>query len=350
MAQCAIDNKPLVFNISESGIWADAVRGRQAVVVNDYQADFAGKHGLPEGHVPLTRLVSVPVFRSGRIVAVGAVANKMSVYTGEDVKTIEEFLTNANIIVQRKRAEDLLRLNEEQYRTVADFTFDWEFWLGLDGRLLYTSPSCKRITGYTPDDFIGDPGLMLSIVHPDDDARVRGHFTDPYDTICENEGIDFRIIRRDGTQRWIGHRCQAVYGYDGRLLGRRGSNRDITDRKRAEEEVLRLNRHIITLQEEERQRVAKDLHDGVSQMLNAAKLNFAAFSQDTEKNRERFDAGMEFIDLASRELREVYSNLYPSVLEDLGLELVRILTGQLRGSLVFNNPGGACCTIAFRPR
>ncbi|MBP7736110.1 MAG: PAS domain S-box protein [Spirochaetes bacterium] len=327
MARCAMGNKPLVFNIAESGIWAEAVRGRRAVVINDYRVDFAGKRGLPEGHVPLTRLASVPVFRSGRIVALGAVANKESEYSGEDIKTIAEFLTNANIIIERKRAEYLVRLSEERYRTVADFTFDWEFWFGSDGGILYMSPSCERITGYAPAEFIANPDLMLSVVHPEDADRVRDHFANPGDISCETQGFDFRIVRRDGAVRWIGHRCQMVYGREGRALGRRGSHRDITDRKNAEEEILRLNRHIITLQEQERQRVAKDLHDGVSQMMNAAKLNFAAFNQDPEKNMDRFDTAMEFIDLASRELREVYSNLYPAVLEDLGLAAaVRLYT------------------------
>lgn len=327
MKQCAMDDKPLVYRIDQCGIWAEAVRSRRAVVINDYGADFAGKHGLPEGHVPLCRLASVPVFRSGRIVAVGAVANKGSEYTDEDVKAIEEFLTNANIIIERKRAEYLLRLGEEQYHTVADFTSDWEFWIGPDGAPRYVSPSCERLTGYTQGEFMDDPGLLFAMVHPNDKAAVRAHFSADTHMVCEPEGFDFRIIRRDGAVRWIGHRCQAVHGKNGRFLGRRGSHRDITDRKNAEEEVLRLNRHIITLQEEERQRVAKDLHDGVSQMMNAAKLNFAAFGQDPEKNMERFDTAMEFIDLASRELREVYSNLYPAVLEDLGLAAaVRLYT------------------------
>lgn len=98
-----------------------------------------------------------------------------------------------------------------------------------------------------------------------------------------------------------------------------GVSSDITARIAAEEEIVRLNRHIINLQEDERRRVAKDLHDGVSQVIQAAKLNFASYIQSPAENRECFDSGMHFIDQASRELREVYSNLYPSTLSDLGL-------------------------------
>jgi two-component system NarL family sensor kinase len=70
----------------------------------------------------------------------------------------------------------------------------------------------------------------------------------------------------------------------------------------------------------ERQRVAKDLHDGVGQTILAAKLNFVAFQKDMVKHKERFAAGLQFIDRASRELREIYNDLYPSILSDMGLE------------------------------
>jgi PAS domain-containing protein len=50
----------------------------------------------------------------------------------------------------RKRAEEALRQTELDYRTVADFTYDWAYWANPDGTLRYISPSCQRITGYTP--------------------------------------------------------------------------------------------------------------------------------------------------------------------------------------------------------
>ena len=51
-------------------------------------------------------------------------------------------------ITDRKRMEEALRASETKYRIVADNTYDWEFWRSPEGRFLYTSPSCKRITGY----------------------------------------------------------------------------------------------------------------------------------------------------------------------------------------------------------
>ena len=136
---------------------------------------------------------------------------------------------------KRKPAEEALRESEEKFRMVADFTYDWEYWLKADGNFVYVSPSCERITGYRVDEFFDNPNLLTSIVHPDDYGLVSRHISEalkPGSGICR---IDFRIITRGGEERWINHYCQPVFNNDGIWLGRRGSNRDITERKKAEE-------------------------------------------------------------------------------------------------------------------
>jgi len=141
-------------------------------------------------------------------------------------------------IDERKRAEDALRESEERFRTFADFTYDWEYWIAPDDHHIYVSPSCERITGYDPEAFINDPGLIEKIVHPDDHSTVVNHFGEEQ-SLEKLPSIDFRIITRNGEVRWISHVCQAVYGADGTHLGRRGSNRDISRRKQIEEELLK---------------------------------------------------------------------------------------------------------------
>jgi two-component system, cell cycle sensor histidine kinase and response regulator CckA len=138
-------------------------------------------------------------------------------------------------ITFRKHVEEALRLSEERFRTVADFTYDWEYWIDLDGNFLYVSPSCERVTGYSAKEFEDDPGLFERIVHPDDLDLVTAHWqearkTEPAKTYC----FDFRIIHSTGEVRWINHACQPVHGEGGRPLGRRACNRDVTDRKLAE--------------------------------------------------------------------------------------------------------------------
>lgn len=134
-----------------------------------------------------------------------------------------------------KVALETLQEGEERFRTIADFTYNWETWVGPDGHYIYVSPSCKRISGYFPWDFYKDPSLMEQIIQPQDLPDWKRTVT----TDLESQGmtyLEFRIMTNDGEKRWISLNSQAVYDRNGRWLGRRDSYRDTTDRKRAEAE------------------------------------------------------------------------------------------------------------------
>jgi PAS domain S-box-containing protein len=147
-------------------------------------------------------------------------------------------------VTELKRAEVALKESEEKFRIVSEFTYDWEYWRGPDTRFIYMSPSCLRFTGYTSAEFIDDPGLYLRVIHPDDRNRVEAHMREDMHH-RERVEFEFRIIRRDGQERWISHACQPVLDEDGNFWGRRTSNRDITERKRVEDE-LRVKEFAVT--------------------------------------------------------------------------------------------------------
>lgn len=140
-------------------------------------------------------------------------------------------------ITEKKATEEALKRSEEKYRTVADFTYDWEYWRGPDGKYIYVSPSCKRFTGYRPQDFIANAGLMVEITHPDDRTLMEEHLKRFSEASRDVSHLDFRIISKSGVERWMSHTCQPVFGEDGTWLGRRGSNRDITKRKLLEDKL-----------------------------------------------------------------------------------------------------------------
>jgi PAS domain S-box-containing protein len=143
-------------------------------------------------------------------------------------------------ITARQQAEAALKDSEERYRTVADFTYDMEYWLGPDQKIIYMSPSCERLTGYTREEFLRAPDLLLRIVHPEDRDHFDKHRREARS--CSHPlDLDFRLIHRDGRELWVSHACQPVYGLDGRYLGRRVSNRDITERKHAEVALRQAN-------------------------------------------------------------------------------------------------------------
>jgi PAS domain S-box-containing protein len=139
-----------------------------------------------------------------------------------------------------KQAEAALIASETKYRAVADETFDWEWWLGPDGRYTYVSPACERISGHKPEEFLADPGLLLRITHPDDAPVLQAHLEASLVRSVLDGRLRFRILKTDGTERVIEHVCKPVFGADGTYLGRRGSNRDVTEQCRAEAEVRQL--------------------------------------------------------------------------------------------------------------
>ncbi len=96
--------------------------------------------------------------------------------------------------------------------------------------------------------------------------------------------------------------------------------RDITETRSLEKKIEELYAELIKLQETERQKIARELHDSVGQTILAAKLNLNAYYNSKKNSQEKFHRAIELIDQTSQELREIYSNLYPSVLKELGLE------------------------------
>lgn len=188
----------------------------------------------------------------------------------------------ANIMsgaLEREHVQRVLRENEERFRTVADFTYDWEYWTGPAGNYMYISPSCERITGYTPEAFQVDPDLLSSIIHPDDRHKSLCITEIPpseqeHLDICSSE---FRIRTRIGEERWIGHISLPVYASDGRWLGRRASNRDITERVRVEEELRQS--HIVLEQRVAQRTAALQQTEYIVRRVNRALKTLSACNQ-----------------------------------------------------------------------
>jgi PAS domain S-box-containing protein len=146
-------------------------------------------------------------------------------------------------ITERKRAEEALQASEFRYRTVADNTYDFESWISQEGKYLYASASCEGIYGRKAEEFLADPGLRRRLVFPDDQMAFDQHLAQEEAMRIPGEA-EFRIVRPDGSTRWISHTCQPVFDESGQYLGVRASNRDITERKRIEEQLRELSQRL----------------------------------------------------------------------------------------------------------
>jgi PAS domain S-box-containing protein len=278
---CRAESNDSHYDIERAGVWADAARLRQTVIHNDYDS-LPDRKGMPEGHARVVREMVVPVLRDKKVMAILGVGNKPADYTESDaelVMTLADFFWD---IVNHKQADLALLQSEEKFRTFVDWTYDWEMWMDPDGKILYTSPSCERITGYRPAELAEDTDLLASILHPEDKDFYQEHQKIIHNPNAGVDIVSIRIIARDGSEHWLEHVCRPLYAPDGRYLGRRISNRDITERKQAEKKIAEQNRKeailtqtIQTIQAD----IARDLHDMLGQNIGFLSMNLEHLSE-----------------------------------------------------------------------
>ena len=139
-------------------------------------------------------------------------------------------------ITERLIAEETTRKSEEKFRIVANNAFNWEFWEGADGNWIHHSPSCKKLTGYSADEFMNDDELLLKIIHPDDREDYIKHHQEKLEVKTPGSHF-FRIITKEGETRHIEHLCQSVFDDTKSFIGIRGSNIDITEHMLAREKL-----------------------------------------------------------------------------------------------------------------
>ena len=149
-------------------------------------------------------------------------------------------------ISERKRVERDFRKSEEKFKMLADYTYDWEYWVAPNGSVIYISPSCERVSGYTPLEFEQDPDLLKAITHPED-LHIYNNNLEKIGTDKTLVKFSYRIITKAKQIKWIDHTCQKVYNNEGKYLGRRATSIDITDRIKAEEDLRNSEERFKTL-------------------------------------------------------------------------------------------------------
>jgi len=189
--------------------------------------------------------------------------------------------------LQERVAADIIkqRQAELKYRTVADFTYDWEHWAKVDGTMEYVSPSCERISGYSVQDFMDNSSLLREIIIQQDHEKWDTHYHNSRREPKPRE-MQFRIQRRDGQICWIEHSCQPVVDDQGRLNGFRASNRDITARKEMEQGLQQ--------SKEFNQSVLMSLPEHIAVLDNEANILTVneAWNQFARKNDATFPDGV----------------------------------------------------------
>ncbi|MHC4511189.1 MAG: PAS domain-containing protein [Planctomycetota bacterium] len=137
-------------------------------------------------------------------------------------------------ISTRKRTELVTRMTDQCFRAIADYTYNWEVWVGPTGRVLWTNPAVQRVTGYGVKEIMAMSDYPEAVVCQDDRDRMIKAFRSARQGSTGNE-VQFRIERKDGTLVWVEMSWQPIYDDNGDSLGHRESIRDISARKQAEQ-------------------------------------------------------------------------------------------------------------------
>ena len=149
------------------------------------------------------------------------------------------YLANVSLdITDRKQAEEALREREETIRALVESSRDWIWSIDIQGVHTYCNPAIKNILGYSADELVGKHSL--DIIHEEDRKRIESELPK---RIAEKRGWKNLILRwrhKDGDYRYLESNAVPILTSQDELIGFRGVDRDITDRKRAEAEREKL--------------------------------------------------------------------------------------------------------------
>jgi PAS domain S-box-containing protein len=147
-----------------------------------------------------------------------------------------ELFAVMELALYKAEMERRLKESEQKFRTVADFAQDWELWMAPDGRFLYSSPSCERITGFDREDFMANPELFFEIVHEDDAKKVRSKFEKMKKWKVPGS-FEYAIATSSGRKKWVGLTCTPVVSKAGEANGFRATIRDISEERKIAREI-----------------------------------------------------------------------------------------------------------------
>ena len=269
-----------------------------------------------------------PIRDHARVLGFVRILADLPAYTETDLASLQGLADFCGESLARIETTEELRRRERQLREAqaAGRIGSWE-WDLADGTL-HWSDELYRIFGVARSDFEGTLEWFFErVVFEDRDrlaAITRESLTDyrPFE-------VEYRIVRGDGEIRTIAARSHFVTDQDRSTRRAIGIAQDVTDRKKAEadlqesrERLVALSKRLIAVQETERARIARELHDEIGQALTALKINLQVAGKpgDADEDRnERLADSLRIVETAIRQVRDISLALRPSLLDDLGL-------------------------------
>jgi len=231
------------------------------------------------------------------------------------------FIGSAIDVTERKLADEALQKSDERFRLAAKtgkmFAYEWD----VASDLIARSGESAQILG------IGEETRLtgqqaVSNVHPDDQEGLRAAVAqlNPAEPYLQ---IDYRIVRPNGTVIWVERSSRAYFDDQGRMLRVVGMVADITERKLAEEVLSEVSQRLIEAHEEERTRIARELHDDINQRIALLAVRLDALEQGLPASaiklrREIAETRKQVADVGE-DIQSISHRLHSPKLELLGL-------------------------------
>ncbi|MDD2914512.1 MAG: PAS domain S-box protein [Gallionella sp.] len=231
-------------------------------------------------------------------------------------------MVNVKDITERKLAKLQLIESEHKFGILADSGQALIWTSGTDKLRNYFNQTWLNFTGRSLEQEIGNG--WKEGVHPDDLQRCIGVYTAAFGR-REKFSMDYRLMHRDGNYRWVQDDGCPRYNSKNEFVGYIGYCLDITVRKKMERKMRELASHLQTVREEEKTRIARELHDELGGTLTALKLDNYWLARKLPANEEtalfseRIESMSQLIDNAVGVTRRIISDLRPTILDDLGL-------------------------------
>ncbi len=245
-------------------------------------------------------------------------------------------------ISERKEAEEALRMSEDKYKKLYEESFRREeLWRSLlnscadaiviydmQGRAQYVSDSFTEIFGWTREEVLGS---QIPYVPPPEREATMAHIDELLSGGVARSGFETRRYTKDGRVLDTAISASRYNDHEGNPAGMLVILSDISERKRAakalalsEQQLRMLSAQLLTAQENERKRVAQELHDGIGQSLTAIKFRLETSLQqstgaEASQRDESLAAIIPLIQNAIDEVRRICIDLRPSILDDLGV-------------------------------
>jgi PAS domain S-box-containing protein len=233
-------------------------------------------------------------------------------------------------ITQRKAMEEAVRQAEEKYRDIFENAVEGMFQSTTSGRYLSANSALARMFGYSsPEELVRSVTDIAREIFVDQDSRRE--LIRLVELQGAVKGFEYELCRKDGSTIWVSESMRAVRNEQGETLYYEGTKEDITERKRAEEELQRtlgqvrtLSRRLEIVREDERTRIARELHDELGVRLTCLKMDLSRLQPSMNeasrpKLEEKVLSMIEQVDTTIAAVQGLVAELRPGVLDDLGL-------------------------------